>query len=80
MLAMALVGYEIEKSKIEERIKQIRAQMSAAGKTPHSPGDSELSENGIARKRRKFSASARKRMAAAQRKRWAEKRKEPVAA
>jgi hypothetical protein len=34
VLAMALIGFEVEKSKIEERIKQIRAQIGA-GKGIH---------------------------------------------
>jgi hypothetical protein len=79
MLAMALVGYEIEKSKIEERIKEIRAQIGeggVSGKLQHSSGKTDAAMAGGQPKRRKFSAAARKRMAAAQRKRWAEKRKQ----
>ena len=71
ILAMALVGYEFEKKKIDERIKEIRAQLSgakAAEKT-NSAGDDK------APKRRKLSVAARKRIAAAQKKRWAEHRK-----
>ena len=69
MLAMALVGYEMEKKKIDERIREIRAQLAgrALGKEPSI--DSETP------KRRKLSAAARKRIAAAQKKRWAEHRK-----
>ena len=63
MLAMALVGYEFEKKKIDERIKEIRAQLG---------GRASLEEP---RMRRKLSVAARKRIAAAQRKRWAEQRK-----
>ncbi len=71
MLAMALVGYEVEKKKIEERIREIRAQLSGA------KGAEEVSSGGDdkAPKRRKLSAAARKRIAAAQKKRWAEHRK-----
>jgi hypothetical protein len=70
ILAMALVGYEIEKQKIEEKIHQIRTQLGkvtakvARAITPEEPP-----------KRRKLSAAARKRIAAAQKKRWAEHRK-----
>ena len=64
MLAMALVGYELEKKKIEERIKDVRAQL--AGRAV---------EKDEAPKRRKLSVAARKRIAAAQRKRWAKVRK-----
>lgn len=72
-LAMALVGYEIEKQKIEDRIREIRAQLgtgsgaratSAAAKPAVAPNH-----------KRTLSASARKRIAAAQRKRWADHRK-----
>jgi hypothetical protein len=69
MLAMALVGYELEKKKIDERIKEVRAQLAGGslGKEPSINSDTP--------KRRKLSAAARKRIAAAQRKRWAEHRK-----
>jgi hypothetical protein len=71
---MALVGYEMEKQKIEERIRQIRAQIGARG-----PGRSSAAEKtesaGAPRRRRTLSAAARKRIAAAQRKRWAAHRK-----
>jgi hypothetical protein len=66
ILSMALVGYELEKKKIEERIKEIRAQLS--GKSVSSP-------NGHGPAKRRLSAAARKRIAAAQKKRWAEHRK-----
>ena len=69
MLAMALVGYEMEKKKIDERIREIRAQLAggALRKEPSIAGDTP--------KRRKLSTAARKRIAAAQKKRWAEHRK-----
>jgi hypothetical protein len=66
-LQMALVGYEIEKQKIEERIREVRAALGgsqAKGATAEAP-----------RKRRKMSLAARRRIAAAQKKRWAEHRK-----
>ena len=70
MLAMALVGYELEKKKIEDRIREIRAQLSGAkAEKASSAGDDK------APKRRRLSAAARKRIAAAQKKRWAEHRK-----
>lgn len=81
MLAMALVGYEIEKSKIEERIKEIRARIGGeSGKTHGASAVMGAAESDGQPKRRKFSAAARKRMAAAQRKRWAERRKQKAAA
>ena len=70
MLAMALVGYEVEKKKIEERIKEIRARLG--GKVAAKAGAAEAGE---APKRRRLSKAARKRISAAQKKRWAEHRK-----
>ena len=70
MLAMALVGYELEKKKIDDKIKEIRA---ALGGKPAAK-QSAVAENEQP-KRRKLSAAARKRIAIAQRKRWAEHRK-----
>jgi hypothetical protein len=69
MLAMALVGYELEKKKIDERIREIRAQLAggALGKEPSI-------DDNAPKKRRKLSAAARKKIAAAQKKRWAEHR------
>lgn len=70
---MALVGYELEKSKIEEKIREIRAKM---GRGPEAAAAEAASP---APKRRKFSKAARRRMAAAQKKRWAEARKPKAA-
>jgi len=71
-LAMALVGYEIEKQKIDDKIRQIRAQLGVRrGGSAAAPA----AKGGGTRKRRTLSASARRRIAAAQRKRWAEHRK-----
>jgi hypothetical protein len=76
MLAMALVGYELEKKKIDERIREIRALLSGAKPAEKvSPARDDK-----APKRRKLSAAARNRIAAAQRKRWAEHRKESAQA
>ena len=71
ILAMALVGYEIEKKKIEDKIREIRAQLGGA-RVSRNVTDS---SNGAAPKRRELSAAARKRIAAAQKKRWAAHRK-----
>jgi len=69
---MALVGYEIEKQKIEDKIRQIRAQL--AGRGVARAVAASASTGGLRRKRT-LSAAARQRIAAAQRKRWAEHRK-----
>jgi hypothetical protein len=80
-LAMALVGYELEKSKIEERIRELRARIGGGtSKTQGATTGMVASDSDAQPKRRKFSAAARKRMAAAQRKRWADRRKQKVAA
>jgi hypothetical protein len=70
ILAMALVGYEMEKKKIEDRINEIRSKL---GKVIHKVGAAV--GNNDQPKRRKLSAAARKRIAVAQKKRWAEHRK-----
>lgn len=72
-LAMALVGYELEKQKIEDQIRQIRARLG--GRRGRPPGAVSAAKAAGPRHRRTLSASARRRIAAAQRKRWAEHRK-----
>jgi hypothetical protein len=71
LLEMALIGYESAKKKIEDKIKEIRAQIG--GKRVTSKAASSSSDDQP--KRRKLSAAARKRIAVAQRKRWREHRK-----
>ena len=70
-LQMALVGYELERQKIEDKIRQIQAQLK--GKRVALP--SETATKGAARRKRVLSPAARRRIAAAQKKRWAEHRK-----
>jgi hypothetical protein len=70
-LQMALVGYQIEKQKIDEKIRQIQAQLKGKRITLSSDGTGKAA---VGRKR-VLSAAARKRIAAAQKKRWAEHRK-----
>ena len=71
LLEMALVGYEIEKKKIEDKIREIRAKLG--GRRVSAPGMQPAGDDQP--KRRKLSAAARKRIAVAQRKRWKEHRK-----
>jgi hypothetical protein len=79
ILSMALVGYETEKQRIDEKIAEIRARLSgrssAPASTPAAPeaGTSAPASDGP--KKRILSPAARKRIAAAQKKRWAEHRK-----
>ena len=80
MLAMALVGYEIEKKKIDEKIKELRAQIGGGKAAPvrFSLGSADTKDEAVP-KRRKLSVAARKRIAIAQKKRWAEHRKAQAA-
>lgn len=70
-LQMALVGYQIEKQKIEEKIRQIEAQLRGSRITLSSDGAAKT----VSVRKRVLSAAARKRIAAAQKKRWAEHRR-----
>jgi len=70
-LQMALVGYQMERQKIDDQIRRIEAQLkgkrvplSSAAAAPAKPAA-----------RRVLSVAARARIAAAQKKRWAEHRK-----
>lgn len=68
-LMMALVGYQAEKQKIDDKISQIEALLH--GNKSAAPAAAAKQ----AGKKRVLSAAARKRIAKAQRKRWAEHRK-----
>ncbi len=74
-LQMALVGYEMERQKIDDRIREIQAKL----KGKHTPGPAAAAEKKAVVKR-VLSPEARKRIAAAQKKRWAEHRKRMAAA
>jgi hypothetical protein len=65
---MALVGYEVERQRIEEKIGEIQAMLN--GKTVSSRAAAKPA--GV---KRVLSAAARKRISKAQKKRWAEARK-----
>lgn len=77
-LQMALVGYQMEKAKIDEKIREIQARLG--GKRMAAPAGvgagSAKSKGG----KRVLSPEARKRIAAAQKKRWAEHRKKMAVA
>lgn len=73
---MALVGYQIERDKIEQKIRDIQAQLR--GKA--APAPSSAVESKAPGVKRVLSPAARRRIAAAQRKRWAEHRKRAAAA
>jgi hypothetical protein len=69
-LQMALVGYEIEKERIEGKIREIHAQLKGKTSTVFTPVTAKQP-----RAKRELSPAARKRIAMAQKKRWAEHRK-----
>jgi predicted nucleic acid-binding Zn-ribbon protein len=68
-LQMALVGYQIEKQRIESRIQEIQSQLKGK-RVAFSAGPP-----AAAPRKRELSPAARARIAAAQKKRWAEHRK-----
>ena len=79
-MQMALAGYEVEKQRIEEKIREInsllggkRAKPAAAYRaTTKSATTTAAKGSAKPRARRQLSAAARKRIAAAQHKRWDE--------
>jgi hypothetical protein len=74
-LQMALVGYQLEKRKVEDKIRELQAQLQ--GK--HVSGPSATTEKPAGKSKRQLSAAARRRIALAQKKRWAEHRKRKAA-
>ena len=65
LLQMALIGYEAERRKIEEKMAEIRGQLG--GRTHQIAA----STDGARPVKRQMSAAARQRIGVAQRKRWA---------
>jgi len=74
-LQMALVGYQLEKQKIENKIREIQGQLK--GRKLVLSGGGVTGTSGV---KRVLSPAARRRIAAAQKKRWAEHRKRAAAA
>ena len=68
-LQMALVGFQIEKQRIEAKMQELQAQLKGRRSMSSEGGEAP------ARRKRELSAAARKRIANAQKKRWAEHRK-----
>lgn len=75
-LQMALVGYEIERQKIDEKIKEIQAKVGHR----RIPSSNAAAPEALAPRKRVLSAAARKRIAVAQKRRWAEHRKKTASA
>ena len=74
LLQAALFGYQMEKEKIEGKIRELQAQLK--GKKAAGP----VAKSSRSGSRREMSDAARARIAAAQRKRWAEFHKKKAAA
>ena len=68
----ALEGLELQKQRIEDQIKQVKALLAGKTKVAATPA---AAATGEPKKKRKLSAVARKRIAEAQKKRWAAFRK-----
>ena len=77
-LTAALEGLELQKNRIEDQIRQVRAMLRGQAAKPSGPASGAAPKP--ARKRRELSAAARRRIAQAQKKRWAEYRKQKAAA
>lgn len=74
LLQAALYGYQVEKERIEAKIRDLQAQLKGK-KVPVA-----AAKPGNAGGRREMSDAARARIAAAQKKRWAEFHKKQAAA
>jgi len=73
LLAAALEGLELQKSRIEAQIAEVRSALGRGGmKKAGDAADAPRAKSG---RKRRLSAAARARIAAAQKKRWAEYRK-----
>ena len=66
ILQMALRGYEQEVARIEDKIREVRAQLGGRSARPVTAA---------AQSHRELSPAARKRISMAQKRRWAEHRK-----
>jgi hypothetical protein len=69
VLEMALVGYEMQRNRIEAAIAEIQDELGQ-GDSSRSGSTATASTEPKTPRKKRFSAAARKRMAAAQKKRW----------
>lgn len=79
LLEAALEGLQLQRSRIDEQIAEVRRLLGQRSASPATRGS--RPDNGtaaVSRRRRPLSAAARKRIAAAQKRRWAEYRKRGV--
>jgi len=77
-LSAALEGLELQKQRIEDQIRQVKAMLGRRRGTDGAP-ELALVAAATPRKKRTLSPAARKRIAAAQKKRWAEFHKSKAA-
>ena len=70
-LQMALVGYQLERQKIEDKIRELQQRLRGA----KGPATAAAGAKKSTRVKRVLSPAARGRIAAAQKKRWADHRK-----
>jgi len=70
IITAAIEGFESQKRRIDDQIAELRALL------PGGPAESATTPEAPRRKRKKFSAAARKRMKEAQQRRWAKIRGE----
>lgn len=75
ILQMALIGYQVERQKIESQINEIQSQLTGK-RFVHAAGNGAKPSNGA---KRDLSVAARRRIALAQKKRWAAYRKAKAA-
>lgn len=73
-LQMALIGYEVQREKINERIRELQSALKGKQIPSAAAGESKAAGG-----KRVLSAAARRRIAAAQKKRWAEHRRRKAA-
>ncbi len=69
IITAAIEGFEYQKRRIDDQIAELRAMLPGGPSRPESSTD--FTTPTPARKRRKFSAAARRKMAQAQKARWA---------
>ena len=69
VLEMALVGFELQRNRIEAAIAEIQAELRQ-GDSSRSVSTATVSASPKPTRKKRFSPAARKRMAAAQKKRW----------
>lgn len=78
LLAAALEGLQLQRQRIDEQIRQVRALLGVRrGRPPAAPA---AAAKKTVAKRRTLSAEARRRISLAQKRRWAEFRKREAAA